>query len=235
MRMKLGTFVVLVSGSLLVAAVGAGAATPPQYGAKCNEAWTGKRGTPEFRVYKKACMTAALAATKAARATGDSDVSAANASRAAAACKAVSPAPRRTEAARAAHRACVSAAAAAQKAYGGRPLAATLAGVVGDATTDQDGTGTASFTLNQGRGQICYEVAWTGLGAVSALHIHAAADGAIVIPLSADAVLTDGSAKGCVSVAKALVKTVRQHPGQYYVNVHTDEFTAGAIRGTLQA
>src|SRR4051812_27035906 len=65
MRMKLGISVVLVTGSLLASAVGAGAATAPQYGAKCNDAWTGKRGTQEFRVYKRACMTAAIAATKA--------------------------------------------------------------------------------------------------------------------------------------------------------------------------
>ena len=55
------------------------------------------------------------------------------------------------------------------------------------------------------------------------------------MPLDADAVLTDGNAKGCVNgVAKNLIKAIRQHPEQYYVNVHTDEFTAGAIRGTLQ-
>jgi hypothetical protein len=123
---------------------------------------------------------------------------------------------------------------AAQKAYGGRPLGAKLAGVTGDATTDQDGAGSASFTLNQGHGQICYEVSWTGLGVVSALHIHAVAGNAIVVPLDADADLADGSAKGCVNADKTLVKAIRQHPEQYYVNVHTDEFTNGAIRGTLQ-
>src|SRR4029077_15657003 len=124
---------------------------------------------------------------------------------------------------------------AAQKAYGGRPLTATLAGVTGDATTDQDGTGSATLTLNPGHRQICYDVTWTALGVVSGLHIHTAADNAIVVPLDADAVLTDGNAKGCVNgIAKNLIKAIRQHPEQYYVNVHTDEFTAGAIRGTLQ-
>ncbi len=73
------------------------------------------------------------------------------------------------------------------------------------------------------------------LGVVSGLHIHAASNNAIVVPLDADAVLTDGNAKGCVNgIAKNLIKAIRQHPEQYYVNVHTDEFTAGAIRGTLQ-
>lgn len=234
MRMKLVIFVALAGAVSLALAAGASAAAP-QYGAKCNAAWSGKRGTHDYRVYKKACMTAALAATQAAREAGDSDDDDANASRATAACREQSPPPRRTKTARAAYRACVSAAVAAQKAYGGRPLTATLAGVSGDATTDQDGTGTAAFTLNQGHGQICYDVTWTGLGIVSGLHIHAASNNAIVVPLDADAVLTDGNAKGCVDgVAKNLIKAIRQHPEQYYVNVHTDEFTAGAIRGTLQ-
>ena len=44
----------------------AGAATKAQYGAKCNAAWTGKRGTKAFRTYKRPvpgpeCLGAALA------------------------------------------------------------------------------------------------------------------------------------------------------------------------------
>ena len=234
MRIKFGIFVALASAASLAMAVGANAA-PPQYGATCNAAWGGKRGTHDYRVYKKACMTAALTATQAARSAGDSDDDTANTSRAATACRAQFPPPRRTKTARSAYRACVSAAVAAQKAYGGRPLTAALAGVAGDATTDQDGTGSATFTLNQGHGQICYDVTWSALDEVSGLHIHTVTNNAIVVPLDADTVLTDGSAKGCVKgIAKNLIKAIRQNPEQYYVNVHTNTYTAGAIRGTLQ-
>ncbi|MDX6620949.1 MAG: hypothetical protein QOK36_3335 [Gaiellales bacterium] len=227
------TLVVLASMVSLVAAGGAGAAAP-QYGAKCNAAWSGKRGTHDYRTYKKGCMAAAIAATQAARTAGDNDDDAANTSRAVAACREQVPHPRRTKTARLAYRACVSVAVAAEKAYGGRPLAATLAGVSGDATTDPDGAGSASFTLNQGHGQICYDVTWSGLGVVNGLHIHAVADNSIVVALNADGLLTDGNAQGCVSdVAKNLIKTIRQHGEQYYVNVTTDDFPAGAIRGTL--
>ena len=233
MRAKIGIAFVVAAAVSLPLAVDASAAGP-QYGAKCNAAWTGKRGTHDYRDYMKGCVAAAVAATNAARTTGDNDDDAANASRAATACRAQTPPPRGTKAARVAYRACVSAAVAAQKTYGGRPLGATLAGVSGDTTTDQDGAGTATFTLNQGHGQICYDVSWTGLGVVSGLHIHALADKSIVVALDADVNLTDGNAKGCVNnVPKKVIKAIRQHPEQYYVNVHTDEFPAGAIRGPL--
>ena len=34
-------------------------------------------------------------------------------------------------------------------------------------------------------------------------------------------------------IAKNVIKAIRQHPEQYYVYVHTNEFAAGAIRGAL--
>jgi hypothetical protein len=233
MRLKIGMALVTITAVSLAMAADAGATTPAEFGAKCNAAWTAKHGTQAFRLYKKGCMSAAIAAAKAARTAGDNDDDAANTTRATAACREQSPPPRRTKLARAAFHACVSAAIAAQKAYGGRPLAAGLA-VVPGAPVDAAATGTATFTLNQGHGQICYDVSWTGLTDVTALHIHAVAGSAIVVPLDADAVLTDNSAKGCVQgVAKATIKAIRQHPDQYYVNVHTTAAPDGAISGTL--
>ena len=217
--------------STLAVAADAGAATRAQIGKKCDAAWTGKHSTKAYRTYKKGCIAAATAAIRAAHNAGNNDDDAANKARANAACRTQFPAPRRTKAKRMAFKTCVAAAVAAEKTYGGRPLTATLAG---DAATDTDGTGTATFTLNQGHGQVCFNVAWTGLGVVTGLHLHAVAADAIVVALDADADLTDGNAKGCVNgIAKNTIKAIRQHPEQYYVNVHTGEFAGGAIRGTL--
>ena len=231
MRVRSGIALVLAATATLAVVADAGAATRAQIGKKCSDAWVGKHNTKAYRTYKKGCIAAATAAIKAAHNAGNNDDDAANKARANAACRTEFPAPRRTKAKRKAFKTCVAAAVSAEKTYGGRPLKAELKG---DALTDMDGAGSATFTLNQGHGQVCFNVAWTGLGTVTGLHLHAAANDAIVVALDTDTNLTDGNAKGCVNgVAKNTIKAIRQHPEQYYVNVHTGEFAGGAIRGTL--
>ena len=60
--MRIRSAIAILAGTAMCLAVtaGAGAATPAQYGATCNKAWTGKRGTPAYRTYKKACVGAAV-------------------------------------------------------------------------------------------------------------------------------------------------------------------------------
>jgi hypothetical protein len=124
---------------------------------------------------------------------------------------------------------------------GGRPLSTTLTGAaeVNNAGVpnqgDLDGSGTADLTLNQGQGEICFEINVSGiLLPATAAHIHIApptAPGPIVVPLAApDA---SGHASGCVSADPNLIKAIRQNPENYYVNVHNADFPAGAVRGQL--
>ena len=124
---------------------------------------------------------------------------------------------------------------------GGRPLSATLTGeaeVTAGGVPNQgdlDGIGTAHITLNQGQGEVCYELHVSGiLLPAAAAHIHvgpATTTGPIVVGLSApDA---SGHASGCVSADPDLIKAIRQNPGAYYVNVHNADFPAGALRGQL--
>ena len=65
-------------------------------------------------------------------------------------------------------------------------------------------------------------------------HIHAApvgVAGPIVVPLTPPN--ASGVSSGCVNADKELVKAIRQHSENYYVNVHTSDFPAGAVRGQL--
>lgn len=118
----------------------------------------------------------------------------------------------------------------------GRPLSATLTGAAEVPAGDPDGTGTANATLNHGQGEVCWAISVTSitLPAIAA-HIHVAPPGVagpVVVPLSPpDAT---GFASGCVSgVNQDLVKAIIQTPETYYVNVHTTDFPAGAVRGQL--
>jgi hypothetical protein len=117
----------------------------------------------------------------------------------------------------------------------GRPLKAELSGaneVPGPG--DPDGSGVARLRLNQGRHRICYRIAVSDIALpVTAAHIHAGADGVAGPPVVTFGAFVDGSAEGCVTVERALVKAIRKNRSAYYVNVLNADFPDGAIRGQL--
>lgn len=101
---------------------------------------------------------------------------------------------------------------------------------------DPDGSGHATVRLNANTGEVCWDltVAGIALPAIGA-HIHVGAarvNGDIVVPL--DAPGTSGSSNGCTTADPAVVAAIAADPAGYYVNVHTTEFPAGAVRGQLQ-
>ena len=114
-----------------------------------------------------------------------------------------------------------------------KTLSATLTGAAEVGSGDPDGSGSALVGLSPGGNEICYSITVSGLGTPTAAHIHkgaAGTNGPVVVPFNPP---VDGSVTGCVSVDPALLKDIQQHPENYYVNVHTDEFPGGAIRGQL--
>jgi CHRD domain len=119
---------------------------------------------------------------------------------------------------------------------GGVKLSATLTGAAEvPGPGDPDGAGTATIRLRVGQGQVCHMLTASNITLPAlAAHIHVAPAGVagpVVVPLiTPDA---DGSVEGCVSAPRALIKQILKNPAGYYVNVHTSDYPAGAIRGQL--
>jgi hypothetical protein len=211
------------------------------YGKKCLAAWDGKRGTEAFRTYFSACVKAGTAATEAGQAGDDLGDEDADRDRAAAAC-AAQPAfapPRKTKAARAGYRACRRAAVASQRASarGGRPLTADLSGASeAPGPGDPDAAGTATLTANVGQGRICFDLSLDGVPDLTAAVIGSGAAGiagaSVVDLMPVPAAGT--TAQGCVTgLDRGLVKDIVRHPADYYVDVSSSEFPAGAARAQL--
>jgi hypothetical protein len=105
---------------------------------------------------------------------------------------------------------------------------------------DPDGRGRAVVKL--AGGQACFVLSWSRITAPTAAHIHEGTAGvagpvvvlffqpatnAATLPGSLDAVA------GCVAVDPGLAGKIAARPRDYYVNIHTTELPAGAIRGQL--
>ena len=100
---------------------------------------------------------------------------------------------------------------------------------------DPDGFGAFSAVI-AGR-TLCYGIQVNGVQPAAA-HIHAGkagTEGPVVVPLETPRVRSGKTAVtgGCATVKRELVRAIKKNPGRYYVNVHTEKFPGGAVRGQL--
>lgn len=118
-----------------------------------------------------------------------------------------------------------------------RTLVATLNGAREIGTTgDPDGFGTASVTFNSDLTQVTFQVTASLVGNVTAGHIHrgsSSVSGPIVVPFVSQANPFENGKAVTVTVDRALAVEIVTNPAGFYVNLHTPEFPAGAIRGQL--
>jgi CHRD domain-containing protein len=116
-----------------------------------------------------------------------------------------------------------------------RVFRVVLAGENETPAGDPVATGSATIRVRAGQPKICYQLVAQDLsGPASAAHIHRGAAGVagpVLIPLRTPN--ADGKSSGCAKVKRALVKAILAQPSKFYVNVHTAEFPAGAIRAQL--
>jgi hypothetical protein len=104
---------------------------------------------------------------------------------------------------------------------------------------DPDGSGRAKVRINDTKGTVCFKLSWEGIAAPSAAHIHEGAKGVpgdiVVTFFQGPLPETIDGVNGCVeNLDSDLLDEIQKKPRQYYVNVHNEEFPAGALRGQLK-
>lgn len=117
---------------------------------------------------------------------------------------------------------------------GGQTFTTTLLGVNEiPGPGDPDGSGTATVMINRGQGEVCWTIEVEGIEPILMAHIHVGTVtefGGVVVPLMPGGVFAP---TGCIEVDRAVAKDIAKNPAGYYVNVHTQSFMAGALRGQL--
>lgn len=102
---------------------------------------------------------------------------------------------------------------------------------------DADGRGSATVIVNPDTGTVCFTTIVTGIATPIAAHIHqapAGQNGLIVVTLTAPGAGNLGASSGCLTgLNPTLLEVIRRKPQDFYVNVHTEEFLDGALRGQL--
>ena len=113
-------------------------------------------------------------------------------------------------------------------------LAAGMKGANENPDADLDAAGYAVVDVHIVKGEVCVEdFAVGGATPLTLFHIHKGGP-EVNGPIVVDFVPLLPSGIGCVPVSdRALLRDIELHPGNYYVNAHTGEFPAGALRGQL--
>jgi hypothetical protein len=98
---------------------------------------------------------------------------------------------------------------------------------------DPNGSGKVRIFYDMKEGLLCWSLTVKGIGTAFAAHIHRASAGQagqIVVPMTPP---VNGGSKGCTGTSRALIRDIAAHKDRYYVNVHTEAYPGGAIRGQL--
>ena len=102
-------------------------------------------------------------------------------------------------------------------------------------SSEPNARGTAVVRIRKDAGQVCYRLHAENITLpATAAHIHRGGptvNGPVVVPFTPPG--ASGNAAGCTGAAAALIDEILANPAGFYVNVHTQEHPAGAMRGQL--
>lgn len=93
---------------------------------------------------------------------------------------------------------------------------------------DPDGFGFADVRVK--RGEVCWRISVNAVEPIAAAHIHAGPAG-VAGPV---VVALEPYTGGCVDTANRTARFIKEHPEDFYVNVHNAAFPGGALRGQLR-
>jgi hypothetical protein len=101
---------------------------------------------------------------------------------------------------------------------------------------DPDGSGTALVKINSDRNKLCYEITLQGVTGVTAAHIHQGEKGqAGPVVLNLEYEGTDTGGDKCLDgLNEGELEKISKDPVKHYLNVHTQDFPDGAVRGQLK-
>ena len=114
-------------------------------------------------------------------------------------------------------------------------MAGTTIAVDLKGSSEPNATGSAVVRFRKDAGQVCFRLHAANVTLpTTAAHIHKggpAVNGPVVVPFTAPG--ADGNSSGCSTAAASLIDEILATPSGFYVNVHTKEHPAGAIRAQL--
>lgn len=111
---------------------------------------------------------------------------------------------------------------------------ATLTGAQEVGGGDPDGAGRAEISISDEFGQVCWDLnGISGIDTITAAHIHFGARGTNGPPVFTLRQANEGGWKGCTDGSEWTQNRLEGNPEMFYVNVHTQAYPNGAIRGQL--
>lgn len=108
------------------------------------------------------------------------------------------------------------------------------ASLAGGSAGDADGSGMFSAEWDPAAGELCYRLEVADIEPATAAHIHRGTSGETGPPVVTLDAPTDGAVESCVRVDAEVANELVANPAGFYVNVHNDEFSEGAVRGQLE-
>lgn len=95
-----------------------------------------------------------------------------------------------------------------------------------------EGNGAFRVEINTDTGDFCYTLYGERIAAPTMAHVHTGAAGTNGAPV----ITLDVTGKGsdmCIAVEPAKLKPIVADPAGFYINIHTADFPAGAVRSQL--